>query len=242
MTLVHEPPASPGHPPGSGPGSLFMRSGPHPAVPTAASATPLSSPQADTPGHGMGVRLPEVAEDLWIRARTARQQRHLLLAGFTEAGLTEVQQADLVNAQVLRRIVSVHGWPGPDLLGPSGASAAWQIALYADADRAFQYDMLHALHEAVGRGIATPAQWAHLLDRCRAHDGPQIYGTQHWYRPGVGVEPHPIEEIEHLDAWRSQVGLPPYAACAEWIRCTAPASPSAPDSQHTAAGRERPGA
>ncbi|WP_372412677.1 DUF6624 domain-containing protein [Streptomyces luteireticuli] len=173
-----------------------------------ADAPPAASARAAT--TGAVVQRPDIADDLLNRATTARQYRRRLAADFTETKLAAMQQLDLANARVLHRIVDVHGWPGTHLVGVPGAEAAWQIALHADGDTALQHTALQAIHTAVGQGTARPDQWARLYDRCRVNSGlPQVYGTQYWYRPGVGVQRHPVTEPEHLQTRRAGVQLPP---------------------------------
>lgn len=114
------------------------------------------------------------------------------------------------DAQALRRIVAQLGsWPGRTLIGTDGCQAALTIALHSDHDPAFQVTLLRMLAEAVRRGDATAAQWAHLHDRCLLRRGhPQQFGTQYWLRDGR-LEIHPVADSEGLDKRRADVGLPP---------------------------------
>ncbi|MFE3704599.1 DUF6624 domain-containing protein [Streptomyces scopuliridis] len=159
------------------------------------------------------LRRPDIARDLLDRAKSAEKNWAIpasSIAEATEAEVTSMREVDRVNAQVLRRIVSLHGWPGRSLVGTEAAQAALAIALHADHDPPFQRTLLRMLYAAVQLGEATPAQWAHLYDRWLIHDQRvQVYGTQYRYR-SAGLEPHPITDPEHLDRRRASVGLPPY--------------------------------
>lgn len=126
------------------------------------------------------------------------------------------------NTFVLREIVEKHGWPGHSLVGELATNAAWWIAQHADHDRDFQQQVLFALRQAVSEGEATPAQLAHLTDRCLLHAGmPQLYGTQYSYQGGT-LTCHEIEDPENLDARRAELGLEPWAEFDEVIRTAFP--------------------
>jgi hypothetical protein len=123
----------------------------------------------------------------------------------------DVQAVDVDNTAFLKTVVAAHGWPGFDLVGEAGANAAWLLVQHADQDPVFQKECLALLRDAVASGQAAPAELAYLTDRVRVADGcPQVYGTQYTH-DGGGVAPHPIEDPEHLDERREQVGLGPHA-------------------------------
>ncbi|MGK4906507.1 DUF6624 domain-containing protein [Streptomyces albus] len=176
----------------------------------------MSAPRPSTP------RRADLAQDLTGRAAAARKNWSLPAHQHPQEKdrLAPEHQQDASNAQALRHIVAAHNrWPGRSLVGEDGCQAAADIALHADHDLPFQRLLLRLLGQAVQQGEATPAQWAHLHDRCLARTGePQVFGTQHWYRPDGEMEPHPIAEPEGLDARREQVGLPPYAKQARRLR------------------------
>ena len=123
----------------------------------------------------------------------------------------EYRRIDAENTDRLRRILSVHGWPGKSLVGEQGAHDAWLIAQHADHDPAFQREALGLLTEAVARGEARPREFAYLTDRVRVNEGrEQLFGTQ--MRPdekGVPV-PQPVEDRERIDERRARVGLEPF--------------------------------
>ncbi|MFE1190014.1 DUF6624 domain-containing protein [[Kitasatospora] papulosa] len=160
-----------------------------------------------TPGR------PEIARDLIGRveaaAATWRASAHEREADPEGIGQAP-RHAIAADAQALRRIVArLSGWPGRTLVGDDGCQAALTIALNSDHDLAFQLTLLHLLAEAVRRGDATTAQWAHLHDRCLVRSGrPQRYGTQYWLRDGQ-LEMYPVSDLAGLDQQRASVGLPP---------------------------------
>jgi hypothetical protein len=112
----------------------------------------------------------DIARDLLRRKTLAEPTWVLLAAGPTETERAAGRQTDRANAEVLRGILSDHGWPGLTLVGPDAARAAWLIALHAD-DIESQKLALAKPADAVAREEAVPAQWAHLYDRCCALAG-----------------------------------------------------------------------
>ncbi|MFD7407991.1 DUF6624 domain-containing protein [Streptomyces sp. NPDC059866] len=162
---------------------------------------------------------PDIARDLISRAERARDYHSRLARGLlSQSEIDMGRHHDHANAQVLRRIVGEHGWPGRSLVGEDGAEAAWQLALQADHLADFQRLALRMLATAVERGEAPIQQWAHLHDRCAVNAGqPQLYGTQHRRGP-TGVDTLLTQDPEHLDARRASVGLPPHASAHEALR------------------------
>lgn len=135
------------------------------------------------------------------------------------------RHADYANANVLRRIISEHGWPDARLVGVDGARAAYLIALHADSYLIVQQLADRAMHGAVQRGAAPVREWVRLHDRRLLNSGsPQLFGTQ--YRLGAdGWELQPVREPEMLDARRAGVGLPPAAKALENLRRRLSAQP-----------------
>ncbi|OIK08104.1 DUF6624 domain-containing protein [Streptomyces monashensis] len=162
---------------------------------------------------------PDLAQTLVDRAERARAHRSLLVRGLLSPTEIDMERhVDRADAQVLRRIVTNHGWPGKTLVGEDGAEAAWHLALHADHDPALQQLALGLLASAVEEGEATIQQWAHLRDRCSVNAGqPQVFGTQHC-RSLAGIQMLPTQDPDHLDARRASVGLPPHAVAYEALR------------------------
>ncbi|MFD5786836.1 DUF6624 domain-containing protein [Streptomyces sp. NPDC127037] len=159
-----------------------------------------------TPTH------PEIARDLIGRVESAAAtwrapacEREAVPEGVARAARNAIES----DSQALRRIVArLQGWPGHTLVGEDGCQAALAIAL--NSDSAVQVTLLHLLAEAVRRGDATTAQWAHLHDRCLVRSGrPQTYGTQYRLYDGQ-LEMCPVADPEDLDQQRASVGLPPH--------------------------------
>jgi hypothetical protein len=143
---------------------------------------------------------------------------------FDEAGtaaLKEVQAIDAESTAFLRRVVAEHGWPTFDMVGEDGAGAAWILVQHADADPAFQAEVLARLEPLLDAGQVRPSHFALLTDRVRTGRGePQVYGTQFADDADGVSRPLPIEDAANVDARRAAVGLPPLAEYARSIAQT----------------------
>lgn len=111
----------------------------------------------------------------------------------------------------LGEIFDEFGWPGIDLVGEDGSTAAWTIAQHSDLDVAFQERALGLLGDAVDDGQASPGDLAYLTDRVAANRGePQVYGTQVGCVDGE-AQAGPLEDPETVDERRAEAGLDPLA-------------------------------
>ncbi len=125
------------------------------------------------------------------------------------------------NAARLRALIATHGWPTEPLVGVDGAKAAHRIAQHSINHPEFMRECRRLLEEASARGEAPRWQFAYLDDRIRVYEGlPQRYGTQ-WRGGPHGLEPYPIEDPDHVDERRAELGLPSLAE----LRASAPPEP-----------------
>ncbi|HEX6150529.1 DUF6624 domain-containing protein [Nocardioides sp.] len=123
------------------------------------------------------------------------------------SGLHEDRQARLAE------IFDEHGWPGHDLVGEEGSTAAWVIAQHSDLDLAFQERALELLSEAVDADNASAGDLAYLTDRVAVAKGePQTYGTQIRCDRKKPVPPTPIADPDAVDELRAEAGLEPMRA------------------------------
>jgi hypothetical protein len=114
----------------------------------------------------------------------------------------------------LVEILDEHGWPGSDLVGEDGSTAAWLIAQHADTYVEVQERALELLRAAVADGQASPGDLAYLADRVAVKRGEdQLYGTQITCDAGNGppVPQTPIADEANVDERRAAAGLPPLA-------------------------------
>jgi hypothetical protein len=125
---------------------------------------------------------------------------------------------DSKNDSRIREIVRQYGWPGPDLVGPDGTSAASLIVQHAPYE--LQKQMFPLVEAGYRAGTVRGGDYALLLDRILVHEGkPQVYGSQAkpFGRNGEVVLA-PIEDEAHVDQRRAEVGLPPLAEYREMLK------------------------
>lgn len=129
-----------------------------------------------------------------------------------------------LHAARMGEILDEHGWPGPGLVGESGAEAAWLLIQHGDL--ALQQRALNLLRASQNPGIP-PSAIAMLTDRVLVGEGePQRYGTQFSIvdgRPKLDS----LENPDSVDAWRAEVGLNPLAEYIEQVEAAYGASEGA---------------
>lgn len=129
-------------------------------------------------------------------------------AEMTGQGPDSTTTADERQAR-LAEILDHHGWPGWDLVGEKGSSAAWLIAQHADLDPELQVRALDLLEEAVAAGNASPGDLAYLTDRVAVARGEdQTYGTQIRCQGSEPVPATPIADEAAVEQRREGAGLP----------------------------------
>jgi hypothetical protein len=112
------------------------------------------------------------------------------------------------NAAVLEDVIGRNGWPTADLVGEQGAEAAWLIVQHAISWPEFQRRCLKLLQCEASAGRIPAWQPAMLLDRIRTFEGkPQVYGTSFDWDDAGQMSPLPIDDAEHVDERRAEVGL-----------------------------------
>jgi hypothetical protein len=122
-----------------------------------------------------------------------------------------VIKVDTENLRWLRGVIDARGWPGTDLVGEDGASAAWLLVQHAFFDPAFQRRCLDLMTEAAAAGQAHQRELAFLTDLVLLTEGkPQEYGTQ-LMRDGRGYRPAELRDPDEVDQRRAAIGLEPLA-------------------------------
>lgn len=139
-----------------------------------------------------------------------------------------VQAIDDESSAFLAATIDEVGWPTAELVGRDGAHAAWLLVQHADREPELQRRALELMRAQLGTGQVEPSDVALLTDRVRtAKREPQLYGTQFAAGDDGVQRPLPIEDPEHVDERRAEVGLPPLAEYAKQLGEVygAPASP-----------------
>jgi hypothetical protein len=118
----------------------------------------------------------------------------------------------------LKEIVREHGWPGSDLVGLDGASAASTMLMHVPPET--QNHMLPLVEAAFKGGAVTGSTYAMLFDHLRVAAGqPQRYGTV--AKPITAdrqVVFFPIEDEASVDARRKEMGLSSLAEYRELMK------------------------
>ena len=121
----------------------------------------------------------------------------------------QVDDIERRNADLIRRIVEEHGWPGRRLVGDDGSAAAWLVVQHMDTELDFQRSCLTLMQEAFLIGEVRPHDLAYLTDRVLTHEGKQqMYGTQ-----GRGAVS--AEDEARIDSNRAAIGLEPWRDAVE---------------------------
>src|SRR5207237_1241900 len=123
----------------------------------------------------------------------------------------KLQKTDQKNTARMKEIVASYGWPGKSAVGKDGAHAAWLLVQHADRDLEFQKRCLALMDGAVKKGEVDRKDMAYLVDRVLVGQGKkQMYGTQFRQKNGK-LSVQPVEDEQHLDDRRKEVGLGPLA-------------------------------
>lgn len=129
---------------------------------------------------------------------------------------------DLRNTEAMKRIIAAIGWPTISKVGEIVSHSAWLLVQHSDHDPEFQKYCLELMKQAP-EGDVNRKNIAYLEDRIRVNTGQgQLYGTQFFEtRDENGIatryEPKPIEDPEHLDERRADMGLEPHAEYAKQL-------------------------
>ena len=167
-------------------------------------ATTLAECQVKLDAWLTTLKEPELRAELLRRMREDQRVRTT-----TQPDFVEWQQVDKDNTAFMKRTIEKYGWPGKSMVGEDGVLAVFLMVQHADKDRAFQKRCLELLTKAVEQGEADASHMAYLTDRVLVGEGKsQRYGTQFHTVNGV-LQPQAIEDEEHIDERRAEVGLPP---------------------------------
>jgi poly(3-hydroxybutyrate) depolymerase len=120
----------------------------------------------------------------------------------------EMGRVDIANTKRLKEIIATHGWPSVAMVGTDGAEAAWLIAQHADLDPDFQRQVLALIEPLAKTGQVSAKDVAYLYDRTHR---PQRYGTQGICISETSWKPFEIEDPDHVDARRKEIGTIPLA-------------------------------
>lgn len=111
------------------------------------------------------------------------------------------------NEEELLQLLDLYGWPTASAVTEVAAAGAALIINHSD--HAIRQRYFPMLEEALKKGEAQPLRYAKMKDRLLVEKGEeQCFGTQ-WHFEGPEKVPWPIEDPEHVDRRRSEIGLGP---------------------------------
>ena len=124
-----------------------------------------------------------------------------------EALMADMKTTDERNTKRVVEMIEQHGWPGNNLVGRRGSTAAFLVIQHADAE--IQRKYLPLMRKAAAKGELAKSELALLEDRVLVRQGKlQIYGSQLRNNPDTDrMEFFPIEDEAHVDERRSTMGL-----------------------------------
>ena len=128
------------------------------------------------------------------------------------------KEVDADNLRRLKHIVRQDGFPTARMVGYDGLEAAWLLVQHADADPAFQAEMLTEVRRSVNARELDVQLYALLTDRVLLAQGKkQRYGTQ-LAISDQGLTPRRLEDPDHVDERRRAMGLIPLADYECWLK------------------------
>lgn len=119
----------------------------------------------------------------------------------------EILKRDSLNLIKVSRILDERGWPDKALIGERGTSAIFLVIQHADQGTQEKY--LPVVTKAMEDGNLPSRQYAMFFDRLLLRQGKrQVYGTQlAMSKESKAPYVLPLEDPEHVDARRAQMGL-----------------------------------
>jgi len=119
-------------------------------------------------------------------------------------------EVDRKNTEGMKKIIEKIGFPTISKVGKVGMRNAWYLIQHADHDVEFQ-KMCLGLISKLPNSEVDKTLVAYLEDRVRVNEKRgQLYGTQ-FTQIGNQHVPRPIEDEEHVDERRAQMGMGPLA-------------------------------
>jgi VWFA-related protein len=166
----------------------------------------VQTPQETAPNNSLKDEL------LKLKADNQKLFRNLVEAGDKSDSQTKLlQEARVNNTARLCQILKGSGWPTVNLVGKEAVAAAFFLLKNSESFE-FQRELFPVIVETVKKGEIEKADFAGYVDRLRVRAGlKQLFGTQATIVKGFLVL-YPIEDEAHVDARRTQYGLPPLDA------------------------------
>ena len=134
----------------------------------------------------------------------------------------KMMETDARTGRDVRAIFQEFGVPMRSTVGPEAARQF--VIMVQHQPPELRRAVLPKLRENVDRGEADPGEFAMMFDRAQVDDGKmQRYGANFACQPDGTLEPSPIDDAEHVDARRAELGLLPMRLYARLLRQSMPA-------------------
>ena len=125
--------------------------------------------------------------------------------------VAEMHRVDAENVAYLKTLVQEHGWPDAERFGPEAASAAFLIVQHSD-DTELMSMALPFIEADVKAKRLNGDAYALLYDRLNLRlNRPQRYGSQVSYNEQGDPIADNLEDPEHVDERRLELGMIPLA-------------------------------
>ena len=130
-------------------------------------------------------------------------------------------ETDARTGRDVRAIFQEVGVPTRSTVGPEAARQF--VIMVQHQPPELRRAVLPKLRENVDRGEADPGDFAMMFDRAQVDDGKmQRYGANFACQPDGTLGPSPIDDAEHVDVRRAELGLLPMRLYARLLRQSMP--------------------
>jgi len=133
----------------------------------------------------------------------------------------KMMETDARTGRDVRAIFQEFGVPTRSTVGPEAARQFVTMVQHQPPE--LRRAVLPKLRENVDRGEADPGDFAMMFDRAQVDDGKmQRYGANFACQLDGTLEPSPIDDAEHVDVRRAELGLLPMRLYARLLRQSMP--------------------
>lgn len=163
-----------------------------------------------------------IGEELYRRTRVEQYARHAMTTAYRQFGSDNaskglsaiwkrVAEEDAANTQRMKELLASRTWFDDEIDGEGAENLGWLIVQHSDQDPAFQREVLGRLEPLLAQGRVRTQDYAYLWDRVAVADKHlQRYATQMMCEKSVWIPLNGIEDPDHLDDRRKQMGLGPW--------------------------------
>lgn len=152
------------------------------------------------------------------REQAPRRELHVMVTSGktqeeirTSAVVAEMRRVDAENIAYLKSVIETYGWPDAARFSRKASFAAFLILQHSDGAE-LKGMVLPCMEADVKAGRLEASAYALLYDRYQLEiNRPQRYGSQIAYNAQGDPEAERLEDPEHVDERRKEVGLEPLA-------------------------------